>query len=581
MSRPPLAALAAAVALLVPAAPAAAQGPAPLGHACTPEDGVRVCPTTGLDDRVPSFDGTPLDVDVTLPPRGDGPFPTLLLLHGLGGTKTSFLKPSPTNPGYDARSFARAGYAVVTPTARGYGNSCGRPESRTAGCENGFVRLADMRYEVRDVQTLTGILVDQGIARPDAIGATGVSYGGGMSTMLAFLKNRIRLEDGNYAPWTSPNGTPISLAAAWPRWLWSNGEGIFIRNGRGTWARNPTGVPTPAYAGGIFLTAFTGFVAPEGVGGITADIRGWKAQLDRGTLGPEIEATLDLAYSLHGVAGMTGARYPAGGPAPLLMQSGWTDALFPVGHSIAAYEEIRSRDPQAPIALQFGDLGHAPAANNVADTVLHNAQGAAFLDARLRGIGTGPPPGLVTAITMRCPAGRGGTAYHAPSLDALTQRTIRFGRRRAVTITHRGASDRLAAELNPLGSRASPCTLRSPDRSNRRNTFSTRTRGITLLGRPVITGRARVFGRYGQVIARLWDLDPRTNRQRLITRGAYRFLRNQRGRFRFVLDGNGWRFERGHRIVVELVGRDEPTYDAAPEPFRATLSRLRVALPAR
>ena len=131
------------VALLAPAAAHAA--PTPFGHACTPQDGYRSCPTTSLDQRVPSFDGTPLDVDVTLPATGDGPFPTILLLHGLGGTKTSFLTPSPANPGYDAPSFARAGYPVVTPTAPGFGDSSGRVESRTQGCGQGWTRLADMR----------------------------------------------------------------------------------------------------------------------------------------------------------------------------------------------------------------------------------------------------------------------------------------------------------------------------------------------------------------------------------------------------------------------------------------------------
>ncbi|HEX8207194.1 MAG TPA: CocE/NonD family hydrolase [Solirubrobacteraceae bacterium] len=582
MSRLPLPAaavvLAAALALV---APSTASAQTPFGHACTPNDGFRSCPTTGLEDRVPSWDGTPLDVDVTLPAEGAGPFPTLLLLHGLGGTKTSFLQPSPTNPGYDAQSFARLGYAVVTPTARGYGNSCGRPESRTAGCENGFTRLADMRYEVRDLQTLVGRLVDEGIAKPDAIGSTGVSYGGGMSTMLAFLKNRVRMPDGSFAPWTSPNGTPISLAAAWPRWLWTNGEGIFIRTGRDTWARKPVGVPTPSYAGGIFLTADTGFVAPDDAE-LTANVHKWKADLDRGTLGPEVIPTLDMAYDLHGVAGLSGSRYPLDGPAPLLMQSGWTDALFPVGHSISAYNTIRDLNPAFPVSLQFGDLGHAPAANNTPDTVTLNAGGIAFLDARLRGVGTPPEPGSVTAITMRCPAGQGGTVYNAPTLASLTTKTVRFGRGGRVTITQRGASEELAKELNPLGSTASHCFAHSPDRTNRRNTFAGRVRrAVTLLGRPVITGRARVTGRYGQVIARVWDHDPRTGEQLLITRGAFRFKANQRGRFRFILDGNGWRFARGHRIVVELVGRDEPTYDAAPEPFTARLSRLRVAMPVR
>src|SRR3954464_11043267 len=105
------------LALLVLAlAPAAARAePAPFGHACTPQDGVRFCPTSDLASRVPSFDGVPLDVDVTLPATGDGPFPTVLLLHGLGQTKTAF----EGTGSYSNVAFARSGYAVVTPTARG------------------------------------------------------------------------------------------------------------------------------------------------------------------------------------------------------------------------------------------------------------------------------------------------------------------------------------------------------------------------------------------------------------------------------------------------------------------------------
>jgi hypothetical protein len=45
--------------------------PAPFGHACTAQNGVRFCPTSTLEQRVPSFDGVPLDADVTLPPAGE------------------------------------------------------------------------------------------------------------------------------------------------------------------------------------------------------------------------------------------------------------------------------------------------------------------------------------------------------------------------------------------------------------------------------------------------------------------------------------------------------------------------------
>ena len=46
---------------------AQAAPPNPFGHACAPQNGVLFCPTATDAQRVPSFDGVPLDVDVTLP----------------------------------------------------------------------------------------------------------------------------------------------------------------------------------------------------------------------------------------------------------------------------------------------------------------------------------------------------------------------------------------------------------------------------------------------------------------------------------------------------------------------------------
>ena len=177
MSRPVrrLAPAFAAAALVLLGAPSVAPAqPEPFGRTCTAREGVRFCPTAGLEQRVRSFDGVPIDVDVTLPATGDGPFPTILLLHGLGQTKTAFQRP---DQGYSNWAFARRGYAVVTPTARGFGRSCGLPETRTAGCARGWARLNDIRYEVRDIQRLVGLLVDQRVVRPDAIGSTGVAGG--------------------------------------------------------------------------------------------------------------------------------------------------------------------------------------------------------------------------------------------------------------------------------------------------------------------------------------------------------------------------------------------------------------------
>ena len=156
-------AAAAATALLIPAAGPAAAAPAPFGHPCTAQNGIRFCPATTLAQRVPSWDGTPIDVDVSLPPTGNGPFPTIVMLHGVGSTKTMFESTTPEGSGpifWHANNdfYAQQGYAVVNYSQRGWGNSCGTPASRvgTPACDEGWIHLADTRYDTHDLQHLVG-----------------------------------------------------------------------------------------------------------------------------------------------------------------------------------------------------------------------------------------------------------------------------------------------------------------------------------------------------------------------------------------------------------------------------------------
>src|SRR5215217_4392123 len=268
---------------LLPASAAAATKP--FGRSCTAQNGVRSC--TG--ERVPTFDGVPIDVDVTLPPAGDGPFPTIVMLHGYGGDKSDYEASRPegdkqpsdepesaTTYHWNSNFFARRAYAVVNPTARGFGRSCGKDAGPDPVCaaRKGWIHLADQRYEARDTQYLLGLLVDQGVARPSALGVTGISYGGGQSLELAFLRNRVRLPDGRFAPWTSPAGTPLSIAAAYPRWLWSDLVSALLPNGRfldtrvsaPTESREPLGVPIQSFITGLFaLGQAEGTYAPPGV----------------------------------------------------------------------------------------------------------------------------------------------------------------------------------------------------------------------------------------------------------------------------------------------------------------------------
>jgi hypothetical protein len=82
--------------------------------------------------------------------------------HGWGVTPSG---PGDTQYyGPTADAWARDGYAVLQPVARGLGDSCGTPQSRAAdpaGRQNGYIRLDDERYEAHDGQFAAGLLVDE------------------------------------------------------------------------------------------------------------------------------------------------------------------------------------------------------------------------------------------------------------------------------------------------------------------------------------------------------------------------------------------------------------------------------------
>ena len=173
--------------------------PKPFGHSCQAQNGVRFCPTTSRAQRVPTFDGVPLDVDVTLPAQGNGPFPTIVMLHGWGGSKTSFESTSPTG-GYNNIFFAQQGYAVLNYTARGFGDSCGgtSPPDHSGPCGKGYIHLADTRYEARDTQYLLGKLADQGIVEAGERSASRASpTAGGRAWSSPSCTIEIRRPDGD------------------------------------------------------------------------------------------------------------------------------------------------------------------------------------------------------------------------------------------------------------------------------------------------------------------------------------------------------------------------------------------------
>jgi predicted acyl esterase len=578
---------------LLSLAASAQAAPAPFGHACAVQNGVRFCPTTDLTARVPSVDKVPLDVDVTLPPSGDGPFPTIVMLHGWGGNKGDFEATAPEGKGsntyhYNNVFFAQRGYAVLTYTARGFGQSCGAPASRTPpDCNRGYIRLADQRYEARDTQFLLGELVDQGISDPAGLGATGISYGGGQSLELAYLKGRVRKPDGSFAPWRSAKGTPLSLAAAFPRWLWSDLVDSLLPNGRfldfqpatPRESRDPLGVPIQSYVSGLFaLGAATGYYCGELPGPVPCDdsefdLTAQFAEVSSGQPTPLSAALADQVYAHHQGFGLPGT------PVPLLLESGWTDDLFPPHQSLRVYNALRAADPDAPVSLVFGDLGHSRGSNKENTNRAFNDLAAGFFDAHLKHSGTPPAPGSVVAFTQTCPASApGGGPFRAASWMELHPGAVRFGGAAAQTVTSGGGNPQTGSAFDPIGGTSDACKTVAAERAPGTAIYEVASRGFTLMGMPTVRARVATTGVLGQLAARLWDVAP-DGTQRLASRGNYRLLDDQQGTIVFQLHANAYAFDAGHTAKLELLGADAPYYRPSNTPFSVSVSAVTVELP--
>jgi fermentation-respiration switch protein FrsA (DUF1100 family) len=580
---------------------AATAAPMPFGHACHAQNQVRFCPTAGSAQRVPTFDGIPLDVDVTLPAQGNGPFPTIVMLHGWGGNKGAFESANPDGDGsstyhYNNTYYARHGYAVVNYSARGFGNSCGGgPGGDHSGpCGKGYVHLADTRYEARDTQYLLGKLVDQGLTRPNAIGVTGISYGGGQSMELAFLNDKIRKQDGTLVRWRSPDGTPLHVAAAYPRWPWSDLVDALLPNGRFLdtgiaphgQSLNPVGVPIQSYVSGLFaLGNVTGYYCGTAPASTPCTDRDANlpmsfAQIQAGQpLSADAKAALRSTYENHTAYAL---RFVPGHsrPAPMLIENGWTDDLFPPEHALRPYNYLRSAYPGFPVSLQFGDLGHSRGSNKNATNQYLNNQASRFFSSRLQNGAGGPAPGTVTAFTQKCPqTAPDGGPYKARTWEALQRPGVAFGSPAAKTFTSQGGDPNVAKEFDPIAGTSDAC--KSIARTTEPNTASYRYRfasPMTMMGLPTVRAQIKTTGNFGQIDARLWDIAP-NGRQTLISRGVYSLRNDQSGGIKFQLHGNGWRFAKGHVAELQLLGRDSPYYQAGNQPFSVRVSDLRVGLP--
>jgi hypothetical protein len=579
------------IALLALPAAAHADEPTAFGKIpCTAQsDGTHFCQGS-VATRVPSFDGQPLDVNVSLPSTA-GPAPLVLVLHGYGGSKKAFdAQESAWLP--SAHDLAKRGYAVINATDRGFGDSCGSLMSRTLpDCATGWIHLLDTRFEIRDFQYLAGLLVDQGLAQPKKIGAIGESYGGGSSIMLATLKDRIMQRDGTLAPWTSPNGTPMAIAAATPTIPWSDLISSLTPNGR--WLDytvpnagvnfTPRGQLKFSYVQGLYVVGnSSGYYSPPG-GDHESDLTTWNVVTNAGepTNTPAYDDLINIFVHYHGAQYvLDGEAVPTTeAPAPMLLSNGFTDDLFPPAETLRFATLVKRLYPKVPLKLMYFDYGHPRGQNKPADTARLKTKINAWLDHYVMGSGTAPKRD-VTVLTQTCPSVvKSGGPFTAASWAKLHpgQRVLRSSA--AQTVTSTGGDPSVSKTFDPvLGGGACATTTTASEAGTASYLFpKAKGKGYTMIGSPTIQAKMAITGQFPMLVGRLFDVAP-DGSQTLVARNDFRPADGETSLL-WQLNANAWKFAKGHRPRLQILGRDVPYMRASNGQFSIAISNAKITLP--
>ncbi len=548
---------------------------------CVERDGVQFC-EGNLARRIESWDGVPLDVNVTLPPASmTGPFPVIVDLHGWSIGKTP--GPLPLR--------ALQGYVVVNHSARGFLNSCGFPASRApdatlsdpnACADRGWTHLADARYEARDTQHLVGLLADEGLIVPDRVGVTGASYGGGQSLILAALRDRVMLPDGSFVPWTSPGGLPMRIAAAAPFVPWSDLAEALTPAGRtlDVRAENPyggrAGLQKESWVGLLYLAGSgTGFYAPAGADE-SADLPGWNAHLGEGEPydgDPLTTAIIDEVTRFHS-GYYVDDSVP---PAPLFIYNAWTDDLFPATEGLRFFLKTRAHHPSAEIAIHFADgFGH-PRAGLAGDLATVNARVEQFFTRHLKG--TGDPLPAVETYTQACNGGTVRGPFTASDWLAIHPGEVRLADADPRTLVSGPGDADNAAATDPLN--GGPCRTRPATDDPAALTYrlpAASGAGYTMMGPPTVIADLAVSGSFAALVARLWDVAP-DGTQTLVTHAPYRPRADNQGPQVFQLHANGWHVADGHVLKLELLTQSPPFVRASTGTFRITVRNVELRIP--
>jgi predicted acyl esterase len=594
-------ALLALLAALAVAAPAAAQS-SPFDD-CPAYGDQRICTA-----QVPSFDGTPLDVDLTLPEGGGASHPLIVLLHGFGNDKREWESLDDRGDGADklrwnSHWFARHGFYVLTYTARGFRTGEpdeGKPPTPSGSSESlpsGTIQIKSREVEVRDTQYLASKAADAfADLDRDRVAVSGGSYGGGESWLQA--------ADPVWDDFTSPS---LRLQVAVPKYPWTDLAFALAPNGRGTLAgERPIGTAKASYITGLFATGNANGTFEQGTrttptseGPIS--VPAWNARLVVGgdPYSPEDPVVAQARRGLTEYRSAFYQDFEDGPRAAVFSISGWTDDLFEAVESFRMFDRLKAIDPRWPVEVAVADIGHSRAQNRPAQWQRLNAQAWQFLRSNLSG--AHDQQTTVSSQPTLCGTADDDSAQRvtATSPAGLAAGELRVAYTRGAALDQTSgaddpdgpATDAIAGGIVAPGRPADGCTqsARSPGQQTTGYTALSAPlpKPRTYVGTGAVTARYVLAGPGATLHARVWDV-ARDGTALLMTRGTYRLDTlaagdpdAPAGTVRLPLYGNHWPLEAGHRVRLDLQQVDAPTFRPTNLPNRLTLQPPALTLPTR
>ncbi len=605
-----------ALAAMVAPQPAHAAAPPPLPLTCATYGDQRIC-----SGQVASFDGAPLDVDLTLPlTTGGGRHPLMIMLHGFGNNKHEWESVNDTADTADkwhwnSHWFAEHGYFVLTYTARGFQDGgpsqswqppTPSPRQGSESLPNGTIHLKSREFEGRDTQWLAGLVAaNYRTVDPNKVAVTGGSYGGGESWLQAaqpvwqpgpgLPTLQLQVAVAKY-PWSdlgyslAPNGHPGGPSSG-DLYMSSSGRPNDPA-GRGY----PVGVPKASYVTGFYALGTQDGQFERGTttptyeeGPINLDT--WNARV-MGTGDPYDAAGVEdpiVAQVRRGLTVFRSAYYQSGWAAQassrevaVFSVSGWTDDLFPPVESFRMFKYLKSIDPMWPVEVDVADVGHPRAQNKPAQWQRINDRANQFLAGNIDG-GRPASTQVVSQPTI-CGSSQAGDEIMAPTPEGLAagRLTVAYSKPGALT-AHAGLADPNGPATDPVLSSQAPGVVNviAPSTGQCRRSPGPAVGGATMVSKPLpqaetLAGIADVKvsihltgATSASLDARLWDVAP-TGEALLVSRGAYRVdvpaYDNADETIRLPFFGNQWTFAAGHSLRLDLTQADTPTFrSSTPE----------------